>query len=345
LGHFGSVLRGINQLKKMNKINFVTGGTGFLGAHLMRHLLSKGETIRAIKRSTSPMDLVKDIADKIEWVEGDITDIVALEEAMEGVTHVYHCAAVVSFHPKDLQKMMKINVEGTANVVNLCLDKKIEKLVHVSSIAALGRTKERPHLDETAKWVQSKLNTNYGISKYLAEQEVWRGKEEGLNVAIVNPSIIMGLGFWDLGSAKFYTQVNDGLKFCPIGCSGFVDVHDVVRFMVLLMESNISGQRYVLNSDNLTYKAFFGKIAQSIGKKPPFIPVSRFLAETAWRVEWLKEKILGATPMVTRESALTSITSFTYANEKSKGVFGFEYLDLDETLTKMGKAFLKDKNH
>jgi dihydroflavonol-4-reductase len=325
----------------MNKINFITGGTGFLGAHLMRYLLSQGETIRAIKRATSPIDLVADIADKVHWVEGDITDIVALEEAMEGVTHVYHCAAVVSFHPKDLQKMMKINVEGTANVVNLCLDKKVQKLVHVSSIAALGRTKERPNLDETAKWVQSKLNTNYGISKYLAEQEVWRGKEEGLSVAIVNPSIIMGLGFWDSGSARFFTQVNDGLKFCPIGCSGFVDVHDVVRFMVFLMESNIKGHRYVLNAENITYKAFFGKIAQSIDKKPPFIPVSKFLAETAWRVEWLKEKILGTTPMVTRESARTSITSFTYSNEKSKTVFGFEYLPLDETIEDIGKEFKK----
>jgi dihydroflavonol-4-reductase len=322
-----------------NKLIFVTGGTGFLGAHLLRFLIQKGYKVRAIKRATSPMDLVADIADKIQWVEGDITDIVALEEAMEGVTHVYHCAAVVSFHPKDVQNMMKINVEGTSNVVNMCLDKKIEKLIHVSSIAALGRTKERPHLDESVKWVQSKLNTNYGISKYLGEQEVWRGKEEGLKVAIVNPSIIMGKGFWDLGSAKFYKQVDEGLKFCPVGCSGFVDVKDVVRFMVLLMESDINGQRYVLNAENITYKAFFGKIAQSIGSKPPFIPVSKLLAETAWRVEWLKEKILGATPMVTRESARTSITSFTYSNEKSKSVFGFEYLPLDETLEGLGKEY------
>jgi dihydroflavonol-4-reductase len=324
-----------------NQLIFVTGGTGFLGAHLLRFLLQKGYKVRAMKRATSPMDLVTDIADKIHWVEGDIIDVVALEEAMEGVTHVYHCAAVVSFHPKDLQNMMKINVEGTANVVNMCLDKKVKKLVHVSSIAALGRTKERPNLDESAKWVQSKLNTNYGISKYLGEQEVWRGKEEGLEVAIVNPSIIMGLGFWETGSARFYKQVDEGLKFCPIGCSGFVDVKDVVRFMVLLMESEINGQRYILNAENITYKAFFGKIAQSIGSKPPFIPVSKFLAETAWRVEWLKEKILGTTPMVTRESARTSITSFTYGNEKSKSVFGFEYLPLDQTLEEIGKVYRK----
>ena len=173
----------------------VTGATGFLGAYLLRQLVTQGHAIRALRRANSPMHLVEDIADLVEWVEADILDIVALETAFEGVTHVYHCAAMVSFHPRDVDRMMKINVEGTANIVNLSLSFGVQKLVHVSSIAAVGRSKERPQLDESSKWTTSKLNTNYAISKYMGEQEVWRGHAEGLAVGIVNPAIILGSGF------------------------------------------------------------------------------------------------------------------------------------------------------
>lgn len=321
----------------------VTGATGFVGSYLLRELLKKGISVRALKRKTSAMALVKDIEAQVEWAEADVTDLGALEDAFEGITHVCHCAALVSFHPKHATKMMKINVEGTKNIVNLCLDFGIKKLVHVSSIAALGRATNRPHLDENCKWVESKDNSQYALSKYGAEMEVQRGIAEGLSAAIVSPSVIVGSSDWDEGMAGFFKKIDHGLKFCPIGGSGFVDIRDVVRFMVLLLESDISGERYILNSDNLTHKAFFGMIAQELGVPPPPIMVGPFLAEVAWRVEWLKEKILGATPLATRESARASVTHYTYGNEKSRSVFGFEYIPFEKTVKDTAAQYLEGK--
>ncbi|MFN4253971.1 MAG: NAD-dependent epimerase/dehydratase family protein [Saprospiraceae bacterium] len=328
-----------------NQLTLVTGGTGFLGSYLLRELVAKGCRVRALRRASSQMDLVRDVADRVEWAEGDVNDLWALEEALRGVTHVYHCAAMVSFHPRDVRNMMKINVEGTANIVNLCLETGVRKLVHVSSIAAVGRTKERPQLDETSKWVDGPLNTNYAISKHLSEMEVWRGHAEGLPVGIVNPAIILGAGRWHEGSARFFKQVFDGLKFCPVGRSGFVDVRDVARFMVSLMDSGISGQRYILSADSWSYRQFFDAVAASLQVPAPGIRVEPWLAEVAWRVEWLKEKLTGIQPMVTRESARTSVNSFFYGNEKSRSVFGFEYRPLAETIAEVGAQFLAAHRH
>jgi dihydroflavonol-4-reductase len=320
----------------------VTGGTGFLGAHLVRLLLQQKYNIRAIHRKGSSKKLLSDIADQVQWVEADVTDIVAMEDAFQGVTHVCHCAAMVSFHPKDVRRMMQINVEGTANMVNLALDFGVQKFIHVSSIAALGRSKERTHLDESMNWVESKGNSQYAISKYRSEQEVWRAEAEGLPVAIVNPSVIIGPGDWSQGSARFFSQVDQGLKFSPVGCSGMVDVEDVARFMALLLASDIRSERFILNAENILYKDFFAQVAAALGKKAPSITVTPLLAEVAWRVEWLKEKLLGIPPIVTKESARASVSSYTYANEKSRGVFQFEYRPLSETIRRTAAQYLKE---
>lgn len=317
----------------------VTGGTGFLGSYLIRLLVQKGYTVRATKRPNSPMDLFPPDTHGIEWVNADLNDVFALEDALEGITHVFHCAAIVSFHAKDRANMMKINVEGTANVVNLCLDKGVQKLVHTSSIAALGRAKDRPVLDEESKWVESKGNTQYAISKYLSEMEVWRGQAEGLAVAIVNPAMIFGSGFWDFGTARFFKQIDEGLKFCPVGRTGMVDVRDVALFMLQLMESDIVGQRFVLSAENLYYRELFNMIAQSINKPAPGITVTPLLAELAWRVEWLKSTLTGAVPMVTRESARSSVADYTYRNDKSTAVFNFAYRPIADTIRDTGLQY------
>lgn len=318
----------------------VTGGTGFLGSYVLRLLVKKGYMVRALRRPSSVTTLAAEVADQVEWVPGDVTDMGALEDAFQGITHVLHCAAMVSFHPRDYLRMMQINVEGTANLVNLALDNGVQKFIHVSSIAALGRTKERPHLDEKSSWVQGGGNSQYAISKYGGEQEVWRGHAEGLKVGIVNPSVILGSGFWDQGSARFFKQIDEGLKFWPVGRSGFVDVRDVAHFMVHLLESDISGERYVLNADNITYRQFFKTLADALGTTPPPIKVTPLLAELAWRVEWLKEKILGIDPIVTKESARASVSSYYYENAKSTSVFGFTYRPLDTSIRETAAQFL-----
>jgi dihydroflavonol-4-reductase len=326
-----------------NSLILVTGGTGFLGSYLIRLLLQKGYKVRALRRASSAMDLVQEVAGQVEWAEADVTDIVALEDAFQGVTHVMHCAAISSFHPRDAERLKRTNVNGTANVVNLALDFGIQKLIHVSSIAAFGRSKERPRLDETSKWIQSPDNSRYAISKYLSEQEVWRAHTEGLPVAIINPAVILGSGFWDAGSPRFFSQIDQGLKFWPIGRSGFVDVRDVAQFMLLLLESDITGQRYILNAENKSFQELFKLIASALDVKPPSIKVTPLLAEVAWRVEWLKEKLLGAEPVVTKESARSSVSGFYYENQKSLMVPGFQYRPLEQTIRETAAQFLEAK--
>lgn len=331
------------NIDKENARILVTGATGFLGSYLTRLLVREGYRVRAIRRADSSMDLVQEVAGQVEWAEADVTDIVALEDAFQGVTHVMHCAAISSFHPRDAERLKRINIDGTTNIVNLSLDFGIQKLVHVSSIAAFGRAKDRPRLDENSKWVQSGDNSRYAVSKYMSEQEVWRAHAEGLPVAVVNPAVILGSGFWSAGSPRFFSQVDAGLKFWPVGRSGLVDVRDVAQFMVRLLESDISGERYILNAQDTAYRDLFNLIADALQAKPPMIKVTPLLAEVAWRVEWLKEKILGAEPVVTKESARSSVSSFYYDNKKSLGIPGFRYRPLEQTVRETAAQFMEAK--
>jgi dihydroflavonol-4-reductase len=320
----------------------ITGATGFVGSYLTRYLVHQGYTnIVAMKRPTSRMDLVSEVADKVTWVEGDVLDVPFLDDILKDVDYVYHCAAVVSYDPRDRENMYKINAEGTANVVNMALDNNVEKLLYISSIAAIGRDEREPNISENSKWVRTDLNTHYAISKYQAEQEVWRGVAEGLNAAIVNPSVIIGSQFWEQGTGKLFTQVNDGLRFYTEGATGYVDVRDVVRFMVLLMESPIENQRFILNGENWTYKKLFEQIAQTLQKKPASIPINAFLRQVAWRVEWLKSKFTGKRPLITKETARTSATTFYFSNEKSLKAFPeFQYSSVSEAIRETGEQFL-----
>lgn len=319
----------------------VTGASGFLGAYLLRHLLSRGYThIRGLKRAGSPDGLVAEFAGQIEWVEGDLLDIFSLEDALQGIKQVYHCAAIVSFDPSDRKKMMMVNEEGTANLVNLALDLNIEKLVHVSSIAALGRTKEGTTIDEQSNWQRSPYNTHYAISKFKGEQEVWRGMAEGLNVVVVNPGIILGSGYWDSGTAKIFQTIAGGYAFYPVGATSLVDVRDVVDYIVRLMESDISRERFILQSEHLSYKDLLSAIAEAIGKKPPYIKVTKLLRGIAWRLAWLQSKISGQKPLLTKETAQNSSRTFYYDNHKSLQHFDFEYIPIRQTIEQTAKQFL-----
>ncbi len=310
----------------------LTGATGFVGAYTLRLLLKNGYAVRALRRPNSPTDLVRDVADQVEWVEADVTDLMALESAFGGIRQVCHCAALVSFHPKDYRRMHQINVEGTANMVNLALEAGVEKFVHVSSIAAFGRVKERPRLDENAKWVRSAGNSQYAISKYLAEQEVWRGHAEGLQAVIVNPSAILGSGFWNNSAGRVFLQVYKGLKFWTTGHTGVVDVRDVATFILRMLQSDITGERYILNAENVSFRELIFMVADALEVNRPIFKVNPPLAEIAWRVEWLKEKLLGIEPIVTKESARASVSSFYYDNAKSLTIPGFSYRPLPDTV-------------
>lgn len=322
----------------------ITGATGFIGSHLVRHLLQLGHTdLRCTKQPNSSILLVRDVIDKVEWVNADILDLLALEAAMEGVQQIYHCAAVVSFQEKDKHKMLKTNVEGTANVVNLALDLGIEKLVHVSSIAAIGRKANEPNIDEQTTWKNAKENSPYGVSKHQAEVEVWRGIAEGLNAAIVNPSNILGSGFWRgrMTTGQIFYNIWKGLRFYPKGGTGFVDVKDVVRFMVLLMESDIHSERFILSAENLSFKQVFEEIAGELGVGPPTVAVTPLIRELAWRAALIAAKFTGGTAFITKETARSSARTYFYDNRKSLAAFQFAYTPISQTIKATGAHFLQ----
>jgi len=312
---------------------FVTGGTGFLGSYLLRYLVHKGyKNIRALKRSTSSMALVQEVVDQIEWVEGDILDLPALADAMEGAKQIYHCAAVVSYDPRERDWLHEVNVTGTANVVNIALDLKVEKLVLISSIAALGRSKIANQLDEKATWQGNKEQSQYSISKYRAELEVWRGIAEGLNAAMINPSIILGSGFWHQGTGKMFMNGWNNFKFYPQGGSGFVDVRDVARAAIALMESDISAERYIINGTNLAYQEQMNLISAALEKTPPSTKVTPFIQEVAWRLAAVQGRLFGKKPFITKETARMSAKRYYYDNQKSINQLGIQYTPIEKTI-------------
>jgi nucleoside-diphosphate-sugar epimerase len=312
---------------------FVTGASGLVGSHLIQSLLSKGKKVRALYRQAVHVFAG---AEQCDWVKGDILDPIGLNEALEGVDYVYHCAAIVSFAPGAAAKMLHSNVEGTANVVNACLTQKVKKLIFVSSVAALGRIRETEAIDESMHWTPETSNSVYGQSKYLAELEVWRAMEEGLPMAIVNPVIILGAGDWNNGSSGIFKSAYNEFPWYTGGMSGFVDVLDVVDAMQLLMESDITGQRYVLSADNLAYRTLFNSIATAFNKRLPTKKVTPFLAGIVWRLEAIKGFFTGKAPLLTKETAATAQATVRFNNQKFLKAFpNFQYRKLEDTIIRV----------
>jgi dihydroflavonol-4-reductase len=298
--------------KDKNKI-LITGAGGLVGSHLAQALVQKGEAVKALYRSTIPQF---ELSDKIEWCRGDILDISSLQDAMNDIKHVYHCAAVVSFAPKQKKLLYKTNVEGTANVVNISLDCEVEKLLYVSSVSAIGRLKRKEPITEKMQWSEEYNSSEYGRTKYYAEMEVWRSVGEGLSAVIVNPTIILGAADWSKGSSAIFRNVYNEFPWYTEGVTGFVDVEDVVKAMIMLMENGITAQRFILNAINMSYGELFSIIAKTFGKKPPYKKVNRFIAEFVWRAEALKSKLNNTIPLITKETALTAQAKAYFDNSK-----------------------------
>lgn len=320
----------------------VTGGSGFLGMHLVQYLSAMGKTVRALYHSTTPNQYLTSLPG-VEWMQCDLLDVFAVEEAMQGVTDVYHCAAIVTFSPHLKEQMLHFNPESTANIVNQAIEQGIRKLVHVSSVAALGRSgDEKKEITEEQEWAESKFNSAYGISKYLAENEVWRGIGEGLNAVIINPSVILGAGDWSKGSAQLMSVANSEFPFYTHGVSGWVDVADVVRIMVLLMYADTAEERYIINAGNLGFREVFTLMAKALDKKPPRYAAGSFVAGILWRLSALYSLITGKNVAITRETANTATGYSYYNNEKFLKDFpDFSYTPITDSIHNMAQAFKK----
>ena len=324
----------------------VTGGTGLLGSHLIHNLANAGKSVRSMYRDPKRIEKVKslfsfyqtpvEVFQSIEWVKCDVLDIVTLEEAMTGCEEVYHCAAMVSFQKKDYQTMLRINKYGTANVVNVAMGLGVKRFIHVSSTAAVGKTPLNQtgyrSVVETNKWIADDQHSGYAISKYLSENEVWRGIEEGLNAVIINPSVIIGPGDWNESSLSIFRTLSNGLKFYTLGANAFVDVRDVVFAMTKLMGLPVAfKQRYLCTGTNVTFKQLFDVTAKQMNKTAPFLVAKSFLSGLAWRVSWLLSLITGH-QTVTKESASSARAKVSYDSSELKKVLDFEFRSLEDTV-------------
>lgn len=318
---------------KGHKKVFVTGGTGLLGSHLLGQLVLQAHEVVAIYRGTTPP---KHFSDKINWIKGDILDVIFLDEVMINTDEVYHCAAKISFDPRHKESMLHVNVTGTANVVNSALNANVDKLCYVSSVAALGEQGNAGLIKETATYTEQKYSSTYSLSKHLAETEVWRAIGEGLKCVIVNPTIILGTSDWTSGSTQIFKTAYEAFPWYADGVNGFVDVKDVVNVMMTLMNSQISGERFIVSGDNKTYRDVFTAIANSFGKRPPYKKVTSFLAALVWRMEALKSMFTGNDPLVTKETATDALMKMEYDNRKFKALVpSFVYTPFQETIDRV----------
>jgi nucleoside-diphosphate-sugar epimerase len=331
----------------------VTGGTGLVGSHLLYQLTKENKPVKAIYRNEKKLAIVKkvfsyycdnhdELFNKINWLEADLLDIPLLTKAFKDVTHVYHCAAFVSFEPNKYHLLRKTNIEGTANIVNLSIANHIEKICYVSSIATIGNAINSDIADENTLWNPEADNSVYGITKYGAEMEVWRGTQEGLDAVIVNPGVIIGPGIWNYGSGNIFKKIYNGLPFYTEGTVGYVDVLDVVDCMIQILESNIKNERFILVSENWTYKFFIDAVANSLRVKSPSKKASPFLLGIGWRIDWLYSKITGKRRSLSKQLALELNSKSAYNNNKIKTYIDYNFTPLEKSIETASSIFLKE---
>lgn len=320
----------------------ITGITGLLGSNMAKLAIKEGHEVSGLVRKGSDTALINNIISEIQIIEGDILDIDLISQAFKSVDWIYHAAAVVSFAPRDYNIMTKINIEGTANVVNACLYAGVKKLCFVSSVAALGKpalaimkSNALNVIDENQKWENSNEHSHYAKTKFLAECEVWRGMSEGLNAVIINPSIILGEGNAERSSSQLFNYVKSKKPFYTGGKINYVDIQDVCKVSMALLKSDISNERFVLNAGNIGFKAFFDKIAQGFQVKAPSVFINGFWTGIIWRLEKLKAIITGKAPLITKETAQTANLDIRFENSKIRETLQFSFTPLDKSIERI----------
>jgi len=330
---------------------FLTGGTGLVGSHILLKLCKQKMSVKALKRPSSSLDICRKIFDyyecqdlfnNIQWCTGDINDVPFLESSMSSCDYVIHAAALVSFNKSDLENLKKVNIEGTSNIMNVALDLDIKKCIYISSIATLGTNASSQEINEECNFKFTNKESNYSVSKYYAEQEAWRACHEGLDVVILNPSVILGPGDWDKGSSKIFQRIFNGLKFYTLGSTGFVDVVDIANITILFLHNNIKNERFVLNGTNLKYRDAFNLIADEFGVKRASIKVTPLIKELALRLESMRSFFLQNSPLLTKETAESSMSIKSYSSSKIKKKIDYNFISFNDSVKKYCKFFKRD---
>ena len=327
----------------------VTGATGQIGSHVLYELAKAGKPVRAMYRNNNGIEKVKQVfsfyqndgpqlSNLIEWVQADIIDPHALENSMQGIRQVYHSAGVVSFDDRDRKKLNRVNTGGTTNIVNACLQSGA-KLCHVSSIASLGELAVKEPVDENVIWNRGTSASAYAMSKYNSEMEVWRGIHEGLDAVIVNPSVIIGPGMWSGPGKYLFYALEKGIKYYPPGSSGYVDVRDVARIMILLCESGISGERYILNAGHMAHREFMSLIAKAFGKKGPDTILTPLLARIAVIGESLMALVTGNDRRINPRTFGIASEELRYSSSKITKALGVTFTSIEDSVNSAVQIF------
>lgn len=333
----------------------VTGGTGLVGAHLLFTLIDNNEEVRAIYRETSDLNAVKKVFsyytsevdmlfNKIDWQIADITDILSLEVVFKNIDYVYHCAAYISFNPRHFKKLKKVNVEGTANVVNYCISEKITKLCYISSVASLGKSENKSLITEECEFNPNDCNSVYSITKHQAEVEVWRGTQEGLDAIIVQPGVIIGEGIWSSASGGIFRTIAKGLKFYTPGGIGIVDVKDVVKAMIYLTESELKNQAYILVGENILYEKLFAKISNKLHRKAPKLLISKTLMLSFASFDWFVNKLFKTRRKLLKPTVRNLFKRSFYDSSKIINTKNFNFRNLDKTIERVAGNYRADFN-
>lgn len=318
----------------------ITGATGLVGSYIARAFAADPAIhLIASKRKTSTTVLCAEANKKIEWREGDLLDTEFQESLLKDSDVVVHAAGLVSYKKEDSKLLKQLNVELTNDLINGALAHRIEHFIHVSSIAAISPASEDMIIDEShGTFHPTASTTRYAKSKFEGELHVWRGAEEGLDMAIISPSVVLGAGFWDQSSSRLIQWVDQGQRFYPPGATGYVDVRDVAAFAKTCFDEHYTAQRYVLNAENWKYKTFFDAVAAELGVTPPTTKVNPWQAELAWRAEAVKATVLGKSPLLTKESARRSMGVHRFDNSKSIAA-GATYRPLTVTIAEVVERY------
>ncbi|MBU0489851.1 MAG: SDR family oxidoreductase [Bacteroidetes bacterium] len=323
---------------------FLTGATGFIGSRVLCDLLQSGHQIRALVRSGAKRGNISEafqlagvaeegLIDQVEWFDGDLSCIHALEDALTDMEVVIHCAGAVSFNRKDKHKLWETNVEGTKNLVDAAVSTTIKHFIHVSSIASLGRAEKGADISEDTHWESAKRNSFYSITKYHGEMEVWRGMEEGLPAVIVNPGVVLGCGDWNAGSNSLFKYCRNGNRFFTSGINGFVDVRDVSSAILILMEQQVCSERFILVSESMSYKDLFTMICCEFGEREPKTYIAEWVVAAGVPVSAVFSRITGKMRLITNETIRTAYGVFNYSNLKISEKTGFKFRPLKDTIS------------
>lgn len=341
-------------IHKNKQMILVTGSTGLVGSHLLLDLIQKGFPVRALYRKEDQVSRVRRLFDlyldsaqeqfvRIRWIKGDILDIGSLEEAMSGVTDVYHTAAILTFNPRRAGELISTNRQGTANVVNMALQNNIRKLCHVSSVTTIAKTVQEKIITEESPWKSVRNQVPYAVSKIESEREVWRGIAEGLNAVIVNPGVILGWGDTRRDSGRLIPALSRMTRFYTSGTTGMVGVRDVSRAMVMLMESSISGERFILNAENVSFRRLTEIVATALEKPRPSVKIPAAALGISWRLDHVRSLLTGREPFITRAIAENARKKTCYSGEKITRVLPFEYTPIDDVVREVCGQIKKEQ--